>query len=284
MNTNNEKIYGVELIDESGLLLDGAISWVNNKEIKIQLFAYTENGLQKYGEPIEKKLNAVVKSNACKNKIIDFYDKFFKSDDYIYTDAIINNYTYEKFMIRKSSDEGCGRNGSLCDLIIGRDREEDIEKVADLLFPTCDLAPDGTTYLNIMNQAKLLEFIDKDNLLISFGEYDHCVNDSSIASYNLKTKKLTNNLLSFSGIEKSCWDKGYAQYDICKMTSCLTFSDRVTFEKDGKKINVKNNIKFPYEVEFDVKTNYHNTDTINLLINKDVYTFNFKTGDLIINN
>jgi hypothetical protein len=280
MKIDNEKIYDIGLQDESGLLLDGAISWINDQEIQIQLFAYTENGLQKYGEPIVKKLTTVVEGNACENKIKYFYDRDIESDDYNYTDAIVNKYTGEKYMIRRSNNDSCGRNGSLCDLVVGREGEK-LEIIADLLFPTCELASDGTAYLNIKNRAELLEFVDKDNLLISFGEYGHCVNDSSVASYNLKTKELTNNLLSFSGVEKSCWDKGYAQYDICKMASCLTFSDKITFKKDGKIVNVQNDIKFPYEVGFEVKANYQNTDVVYLVINKEVYTFNFNTGALI---
>lgn len=243
MKIDNKKNYSIDLRDESGLLLNDAVSWINNEEIKIQLFVYTENGLQKYGEPIVKKLTAIIEGNACVREIKDFYDRGIESDDYSYIDTIVNKYTGEKYMIRRSNNENCGRNGSLCDLV--KREGENLEIVADLLFPTCDFDSDGIAYLNILNHAELLEFTDRDNLLISFGEYDHCVNDSSIASYNLKNKKLTNNLLSFSGIDKSCWDKGYAQYDICKTTSCLTFNDRITFKKAGETIIVKNNIKFP---------------------------------------
>lgn len=262
---NNRKILKSPLIENNSLI---------NSQVDMQEFQESQAENKK-----------VIKDSdvSCENKIKDFYDTYIESSDYIYTDNTVNNFTNEKYAIRKSSNEGCGRNGSLCNLVIKKDGEN-IEIIADLLFPTCTIDTDRIAYLNIMNNAELLEFTDKDNLLISFGEYDHCVNDSSIAKYNLKTKKLTNNLLSFSQMEKSCWDKEYVPYDICKMTSCLTFSDRITFKRDNEIFDVKNNIEFPYDVVFDVKKNYKNAETINLLINKEAYIFNFNTGSLVKSN
>ncbi|MFA6514303.1 MAG: hypothetical protein WCT50_03395 [Patescibacteria group bacterium] len=275
------------------IILIGAIYILkekHNREIQVTNYSNSDNSLSNSSGTIpdfqkeEAKNKKVDKDgdNSCEDKIKDFYASYMKSGDYTYTDNTINIFTGEKYAIKKSSNEGCGRNGSLCDLI--KEDGENIDIIDNLLFPTCALYSDGTEYLKIMNNAELLEFVDKDNLLISFGEYDHCVNDASIANYNLKTKKLTNNLLSFSHMEKSCWDKGYVPYDICKLTSCLTFTDGITFKKDEEIINVKNNIEYPYDVVFDVKTNYKNTETISLLINKEAYIFNFNTGSLIRGN
>lgn len=56
MKSDNKNIYNIGLQDESGLLLDGAISWINNQEVQIQIFAYTENGIQKFGNAFIKNL------------------------------------------------------------------------------------------------------------------------------------------------------------------------------------------------------------------------------------
>lgn len=208
-------------------------------------------------------------------------NKSYKKDNYYYTDHVVNPYTKKEYYIKKASNEGCGINGSwLCELV-EKTSDGDFKTIIDLNYPyEHDVKGSGRK-----DGAELIKFIDKENLIVKYGYYDHGGGGDSIYKFNLKTNKLAEKSIVAHYVVDEYENKEFDAITewICKKDDCLGFVNDYNNEinkklgKNGIFYNDKeviHNISYPYDVDFDILDNYENEVNIFMMVNGEKYKFN----------
>lgn len=143
--------------------------------------------------------------------------------------------------------------------------------------------------------VKILKVISENEALVSGIKIDDNGRNDYIFSYHSETMQLSEPLLSFSLFDD--YDgEGYSQglIKICNKQDCLEFINTANdfyapkiaktgifySQKDKPARVVKNNIIYPYNVKFDVNSNFNNLNKVILSINDKNYSFDFTNGVL----